>query len=71
MTSHWLDDCAGQMDAMGRPFSEWLIARDGTDGRLLRDTDGRVVYETQAERQARLSAPINQPATPAQLSLFT
>lgn len=59
------------LDAMGYPFSSWLVARKDEHGRALRDADGRVVYETQDARAARLASPINDPASaPAQQELF-
>jgi len=61
---------ADRIDAMGYPFSTWLSARMGPDGRALRDADHRVIYETQAEAAARQAAPITQPAKPVQQELF-
>lgn len=62
---------AGKTDAMGQPFSAWLLAVEGPDGRPLRDAHNRVVYETQAQWLARQGAPITTqaPAAP-QLELF-
>lgn len=69
------DAKAGRLDAMGRPWSEWLVALEGQDGRALRDANLHVVYVTQAEYQARQSAPVGQlelfataPAPPSSLS---
>ena len=62
---------AGRNDAMGLPFADWLVAVHGADGRAMRDTDDRVVYETQVAWLARQAAPINPPAAPVQLGLFT
>lgn len=61
---------AGRKDAMGLPFSDWLLAVDGPDGRALRDADNRVVYETQAQWMARQAAPIAAPIRPGQQELF-
>lgn len=61
---------AGRNDAMGLPFSAWLVAREGADGRALRDVDNLVVYETQAEWLARQGCPAFKSAGPAQLGLF-
>lgn len=60
----------GHLDAMGKPFSAWLVARYHDDGRAIRDADGRQVFETQAEWLTRHGAPSTQPATPAQQTLF-
>lgn len=51
----------GRTDAMGHPFSDWLLAVEGPDGRALRDTDHHVVYETQAKWLARQEAPATPP----------
>ena len=61
---------AGRNDAMGRPFSDWLVAVHGADGRVVRDAADRAVYETQAAWLGRQAAPINPPAAPMQLGLF-
>jgi hypothetical protein len=64
----------GHTDAMGQPFSAWLLAVEGPDGRPLRDAHNRVVRETQAQWLARQTAPINQAPTATaaapQLELF-
>lgn len=49
-------DAAGQLDAMGYPFTSWLIARYHPDGRAIRDEDGHQIFETQAEFTARTTA---------------
>jgi hypothetical protein len=46
-------DATGVRDAMGQPFTSWLLARYQPDGRALRDAHGRQVFETQAEFKAR------------------
>jgi len=58
----WADaqDAAGKRDAMGHPFTSWLVARYLPDGRAMRDPLGAQVFETQAEFKARQH--IDQPA---------
>ena len=46
-------DAAGNTDAMGHPFTSWLVARYAPDGSALRDSAGRQVFETQADFNAR------------------
>lgn len=60
----------GHKDAMGRPFTEWLLCRPGADGRALRDADGRVVYETQGEWLARNGSELATSGAPTQQDLF-
>jgi hypothetical protein len=60
----------GHTDAMGLPMSAWLCCLAGPDGRALRDANGHVVYETQAEWLARNGAAIAKPAAPVQQALF-
>ncbi|QOR55241.1 MAG: hypothetical protein SHS37scaffold220_10 [Phage 67_12] len=59
----------GHKDAMGVPLSAWLVCLVGPDGKALRDADGRVVYETQAEWLARNGGVVGV-ATPVQGALF-
>lgn len=61
---------AGRNDAFGEPFSDWLLARYDSEGRVMRDAQSRQIYETQAEYLARKNEPITQPAQRAQLELF-
>jgi hypothetical protein len=53
-------DAAGKRDAMGQPFTSWLLARYQPDGRVMRDQLGHQVFETQAEFKARqaCAAPV-------------
>lgn len=60
----------GHKDSLGRPMSDWLLARFDEEGRCLRDRDGRQVYETQAEWLARNGGPITTTGAPAQQALF-
>lgn len=61
----------GRLDGLGRPFSAWLLAVEGPDGRPLRDEHGHQVFETQAQWLARQTAPITTPAAaPVQQDLF-
>lgn len=46
-------DAAGKRDAMGHPFTSWLVARYLPEGRAMRDQHGAQVFETQAEFKAR------------------
>lgn len=46
-------DAAGKRDAMGFPFTSWLLARRHPDGRAMRDQAGRQMFETQADFKAR------------------
>ena len=64
-------DAQGKTDAMGHSFSTWRLARREPDGRVMRDADGRQVYETHAEFLARQDQPITLPAGPAQLEMFS
>jgi hypothetical protein len=61
----------GHKDAMGRRFSNWLVARYQDDGRVMRDDHNRVVYETQAEWSTRYGAATNHPAKTVQGDLFS
>lgn len=54
-------------DAMGYPFTSWLIARYDTDGRAVRDHRGHQVFESQAAHSA--TATQTKPAS-GQLDLF-
>jgi hypothetical protein len=63
-------DTAGQLDAMGYPFTTWLLARRAPDGRAMRDAHGHQLFETHAEHLARQAAPTNQPAIGQNLDLF-
>jgi hypothetical protein len=64
-------DAAGKRDAMGHPFTSWLVARRNTDGTAMRDERGHQVFETQAESKARAQAtPINMPALGQTMDLF-
>ena len=58
----WADaqDAAGKRDAMGHPFTSWLVARYLPDGRAMRDVHGAQVFETQAAFKARQH--VEQPA---------
>jgi hypothetical protein len=60
----------GHKDSMGLPFSDWLLCRFDTNGRALRDRDGRQVYETQAEWLARNGMPTAATGAPVQRALF-
>lgn len=42
-------DAAGVKDAMGFPFTSWLIAVKKPDGTLVRDRDHHQVFQTQSE----------------------
>lgn len=46
-------EAAGKRDAMGHPFTSWLLPRYHPDGRAMRDKLGHQVFETQAEFKAR------------------
>lgn len=70
MTQPKAQDTAGQLDAMGYPFTTWLLARLGPDGRPMRDQLGNQIFETHAEHLARQAAPTNQPAIGQTLDLF-
>lgn len=56
-------DAAGKRDAMGHPFTSWLLARYHPEGRAMRDQLGHQVFETQAEFKARqaCAAPVVSP----------
>ena len=53
-------DAAGKRDAMGQPFTSWLIARYLPDGCAMRNQLGAQVLETQTEFKARhvCAAPV-------------
>lgn len=53
-------EAAGIKDAMGWPWTSWLLAVRLPDGALARDSVGHQIYETQAEYRARTSVPIGQ-----------
>ena len=46
-------DATGKRDAMGAPFSSWLIARYNPDGTAMRDERGDQVFETHADFEFR------------------
>lgn len=46
-------EAAGKRDAMGHPWTSWLLARYQPDGRAMRDQFGNQIFETQAEFKAR------------------
>lgn len=54
-------DAAGKRDAMGKPFTSWLLGRYQPDGRAMRDQLGAQVFESQAEFKARQPATTDQP----------
>jgi hypothetical protein len=54
-------DAAGITDAMGHPWTSWLLAVRRPDGSVARDAAGHQIYETQAEYKARTQAvPLGQ-----------
>lgn len=60
-------DAAGKRDAMGYPFTSWLIARYDADGRAVRDQHGHQVFEPHAAHGA--TATETKPAS-GQFDLF-
>jgi hypothetical protein len=72
----WAEEqaAAGKTDAMGHPFTSWLVARYARDGSALRDDNARQLFETQAEFKARSShdAPVivNLPLMGQTMDLF-
>lgn len=60
-------ESAGRRDAMGCPFTSWLLAVRNPDGSMARDKNGRQVFQTQAEYK-RLNA-FTQPPTSARKPL--
>jgi hypothetical protein len=63
-------DAAGQLDAMGHPFTSWLLARHTPEGRAMRNQHGEQVFESQGEFMARSAAPKSQPPVGQTLELF-
>lgn len=63
-------DAAGKRDAMGHPFTSWLLARYLPDGRVMRDQLGHQVFETQAEFKARQACTAPAVAIGQTLDLF-
>lgn len=63
-------DAAGKRDAMGQPFTSWLLARYLPDGRVMRDQLGAQVFETQAEFKARQACPAPAAALGQTMDLF-
>lgn len=61
-------EAAGKRDAMGHPFTSWLVALRHDDGKAVRDANGRQIFETQASFKAR-QQPRTVP-TGQTLSLF-
>ena len=53
-------DAADIKDAMGWPWTSWLLAVRRPDGSLTRNAAGHQIYETQAEYKARTSVPVGQ-----------
>ena len=67
-------DATGKTDAMGGPFTAWLVARTDSDGNVMRDEHDRQVFESQADCKARWSGePLarTQPVIGQNLELFT
>ena len=46
-------DAAGKRDAMGHPFTSWLVAVCDDIGKPMRDEHQRQIFETQGEFKAR------------------
>lgn len=64
-------DAAGIKDAMDYPWSSWLVAKTNTDGSVVRDEHGRVIYITKDEWKASNQAhPVLTPTAKPQLELF-
>lgn len=63
-------DAAGKRDAMGHPFTSWLLARYHPDGRAMRDQLGHQVFETQAEFKARAASAAPAVAIGQTMELF-
>jgi len=42
-------EAAGRKDAMGYPFTSWLLAVIHPNGTMVRDKSGRQVFQTQSE----------------------
>ena len=63
-------DAAGKRDAMGHPFSSWLIARYNPDGTAIRDERGNQVYETHSDFESRQIHRPDNAAIGHNLSLF-
>lgn len=63
-------DAAGKRDAMGKPFTSWLIARYLPDGRAMRDQLGAQVFETHTEFKARHAFTAQTVAIGQTLELF-
>lgn len=63
-------DAAGKRDAMGQPFTAWLLARYHPDGGAMRDAHGHQVFETQAEFKARQACTAQTVAIGQTLELF-
>jgi hypothetical protein len=54
-------EAAGIKDAMGYPWTDWMLAVRNPDGTVARDSECHQIYETQAEYKARRRAiPIGQ-----------
>jgi hypothetical protein len=61
IAQHEAMDAAGQPDAMGLPWRNWLIAVRRPDGSMARDCNGHHIFETQADYKHRMQAvPIGQ-----------
>lgn len=63
-------DAADKTDAMGQPFTSWLLARYHPDGRAMRNQRGAQVFETQAEFKARQACVAPVVAVGQTLELF-
>lgn len=63
-------DAAGKRDAMGHPFTSWLLAHYLPAGRVMRDQLGHQVFETQAEFKARQACTAQTAAIGQTLELF-
>lgn len=63
-------DAAGKTDAMGRPWTSWLLARYQPDGRAMRDQRGAQVFETQADFKARQASVAPAVAVGQTMDLF-
>ena len=53
-------EAAGVKDAVGCPWTSWLIAVKGADGTMVRDRDGHQIFQTQSEYKRSRSTPVGQ-----------
>ena len=53
-------DAAGAKDAMGFPFTSWLLSVRHPDGTMVRDKNNHQVFQTQSEYKSQHATRVGQ-----------